>query len=216
MFIEYKPKSLADQVYERLEESILNGEYKPGDIITEKQLSAELGVSRTPIREALTRLEHGNLVTDTSSGTVVRGINEEDVKDLYDVKKKIEVLAVRRAAKIITDKNLEELREIIDQQRYYAEKGDGDKVRNLDTDFHDIIYSSCGSITFEGILSSVHHKLKKYRSNSLKSKSRLKASVVEHEEIYEALKARNSKAAELSMANHLENSYKGIIASEDK
>lgn len=215
MKIEYKPKSLADQVYERLEESILNGEYNPGDVLTEKRLSAELGVSRTPIREALSKLAYDSLVVDTPSGSEVRGINEDDVKDLYEVKKKLEVLAIKKAAKNMSSEDLDAIKDIIDQQEYYAGKGDVEKVRNLDTDFHDILYSGCGSVTFEKILSGVHHKLKKYRRNSLKSKKRIKASVEEHIAIYEALKEGDAKAAEKAVALHLDNSYKSVIASED-
>ncbi|MBP3815742.1 MAG: GntR family transcriptional regulator [Firmicutes bacterium] len=215
MLIEYRPKSLADQVYERLEESILNGEYSPGDILTEKQLSVELGVSRTPIREALSRLEYDSLVKETSQGTEVRGINEDDVKDLYDVKKNLETLAVKKAVENMTEEDIKALRDVVDQQIYFAGKGDTEKVRNLDTEFHDIIYGRCGSVTFEKILSGVHHKLKKYRRNSLKSKKRIKASVIEHEEILKAIEERNAKEAQRLMTKHLENAYKSVIASED-
>ena len=212
MIIEYKPLSLADQVYERLEESILNGEYKPGDVLTEKQLSAELGVSRTPIREALSRLAYDNLVKDTSTGTVVRGVSEDDVRDLYDVKKKLEVIAVKKAAKNMTDEQLKDLKDVLDQQIYYAGKGDSEKVRNLDTEFHDTIYSSCGSLVFENILTGVHHKLKKFRRNSLKSKNRMNESVKEHEEIFNALINRDAKEAEKAMTKHLDNAYKNIVS----
>ena len=215
MLIEYRPKSLADQVYERLEESILHGEYSPGDILTEKQLSVELGVSRTPIREALSRLEYDSLVKETSQGTEVRGINEDDVKDLYDVKKNLETLAVKKAVENMTEEDIKALRDVVDQQIYFAGKGDTEKVRNLDTEFHDIIYGRCGSVTFEKILSGVHHKLKKYRRNSLKSKKRIKASVIEHEEILKAIEERNAKEAQRLMTKHLENAYKSVIASED-
>ncbi len=216
MIIEYKPKSLADQVYERLEEHILNGDYKQGELITEKQLVAELGVSRTPIREALSRLEYDNLVKETSLGTEVRGINEEDVRDLYEVKKKLEVIATKRAVKNMSDEDIERMKEILEQQIYFAGKGDAEKVRNLDTDFHDLIYSSCGSITFNQILSGVHHKLKKYRRNSLKSKKRIKESCTEHEAIYKAFFERNAKDAEKAMAKHLENSCRSVLAADDK
>ena len=213
MIIEYKPKSLADQVYERLEEHILNGDYQPGDILTEKQLSADLGVSRTPIREALSRLEYDNLVVETSVGTEVRGINEDDVRDLYEVKKKLEVSAAKKAAKLMSAESLEKMKDIIDQQMYFAGKGDSDKVRNLDTDFHDLIYANCGSMTFNQILSGVHHKLKKYRSNSLKSKTRIKESVKEHEAIYKAMLERNIKEVERLMSAHLDNACKSVISS---
>ena len=214
MKIEYKPKSLADQVYERLEENILNGVYAKGEIITEKQLAAELGVSRTPIREALSRLEFDRLVKDTPMGSEVRGITSEDVKDLYDVKKRLEGEAAKRAAKNRSEEELARLKEVLEQQIFYAGRGDAEKVRNLDTEFHDIIYSACGSVTFETVLSGVHHKLKKYRRNSLKGKKRIKESVVEHEAIYEAIEKGNGKDAERLMIKHIDNAYKSVIASD--
>ena len=109
--------------------------------------------------------------------------------------------------------SLETMKDIIDQQMYFAGKGDSDKVRNLDTDFHDLIYANCGSMTFNQILSGVHHKLKKYRSNSLKSKTRIKESVKEHEAIYKAMLERNIKEVERLMSAHLDNACKSVISS---
>ena len=81
--IEYKSVSLSNQVFEKIEYDILSGKYKIGEIISEKRLSSELGVSRTPIREALGRLSEEGLVGDSPSGTVVLGITDEDVDDFY-------------------------------------------------------------------------------------------------------------------------------------
>ena len=87
--IEYKSVSLANQVFERIEYNILSGEYAIGEIISEKRLAAELGVSRTPIREALSRLLEERLVADSPNGTVVLGITDKDVDDAYEVKRRI-------------------------------------------------------------------------------------------------------------------------------
>lgn len=214
MMIEYKPKSLADQVYERLEESILSGAYEKGRIITEKQLAAELGVSRTPIREALSRLAFDRLVKETSMGSEVRGVTIDDVKDLYGIKYSLEGEVAKRAAKNISEEELKALKDVLDQQVFYAEKGDTEKVRNLDTEFHDIIYKASGSITYETILSGVHHKLKKYRRNSLKGKNRIKESVEEHQAIYKAIEEGKEKAAEKLMVTHIGNAFKSVEKSE--
>ena len=210
MIIEYKPKSLADQVYERLEDNILSGEYAPGEILSEKRLSAELGVSRTPIREALSRLEYDNLVKETTNGTEVRGISDSDVEDMFEIKKRLEVVAAKRAAKNMSEEKLAALKDVVDQQEYYAKKGDAIKVRDLDTEFHDIIFSGCGSLTYKSILTSVHHKLMKYRKRSLENEGRILASVAEHVAIYEAIKNRNSKEVEKLVLNHIDNVYKNV------
>ena len=185
--IEYKNVSLANQVYERLEYNILSGAYAPGEIISETRLSEELGVSRTPIREALAKLEHERLIKDTPQGTAVIGVTESDVKDLFEVKRRIEVIATRRAADTMSEDGLKALKDNIDQQEFFAQKGDAVKVRDLDTEFHDIIYRECGSVTFETILSPIHHKMMKYRRISLEKSHRIMASVEEHRAIYEAL-----------------------------
>ena len=91
--LDYKTVSLANQVYARIESNILNGVYAKGEIISESKLSEELGVSRTPIREALTKLESDLLIGDSPAGTIVLGITENDVKDMFIVKRKLEVIA---------------------------------------------------------------------------------------------------------------------------
>ena len=142
--IDYKSVSLANQVYERIEKNILNGVYAKGEIISESKLSEELGVSRTPIREALAKLE-----SDSPAGTIVLGITENDVKDMFVVKRKLEVIATTMAAKHISEDGIAKLKDILEQQEFYASKDNADKVRDLDTEFHDIIYDECGSPTFK-------------------------------------------------------------------
>ena len=134
--IEYKSVSLANQVFERIEYNILSGEYAIGEIISEKRLAAELGVSRTPIREALSRLLEERLVADSPNGTVVLGITDKDVDDAYEVKRRIEVLATRWASQLIDGEGIRRLSDIIDQQEFYAQKNDTDKLRDLAPHFH--------------------------------------------------------------------------------
>ena len=128
--IEYKSVSLANQVYDTLEYNILSGKYAYGEIISETRLSEELGVSRTPIREAMSRLAHEKLIKDSPNGTVVVGVTENDVRDLFEVKRRIEVIATRRAAENISEEGLQQLKENIDQQEFFAQKDDAVKVRD--------------------------------------------------------------------------------------
>ena len=90
--IDYKIVSLANQVFERIEANILNGVYTQGEIISETRLAADLGVSRTPVREALARLEAERLISDSPAGAVVLGITEQDVDDMFAVKKSLEAM----------------------------------------------------------------------------------------------------------------------------
>lgn len=209
--IEYKTVSLADQVYERLEANILNGTYKIGEILSESKLSEELGVSRTPIREAVARLSYENLIKETPSGSLVLGISLKDVDDLFEVKMRIELLCTRWAAENISDEGIKALEAIIAQQEYFAKMGDAKMVRNLDTEFHDMIYQECGSRVMESILSSIHHKLMKYRQASLEIENRIMDSVDEHRKICQALKEHDQDRVDSLMMVHIEHAYNSII-----
>ncbi|MGN0659172.1 MAG: GntR family transcriptional regulator [Emergencia sp.] len=209
--IEYKTVSLADQVYDRLEYNILSGAYAAGEVISETRLSEELGVSRTPIREAMSRLAHEKLIKESPSGTIVIGVSEKDVKDLFEVKRRIEVMATRRAAENISPEGLAALKDNVDQQEFYARKGDAVKVRDLDTEFHDIIYRECGSLTFETILSPIHHKMMKFRRISLEKSHRIMASVAEHKGIYDAIAAGDGDKVETIILVHIDHAYNSIM-----
>ncbi|MGF6376661.1 DNA-binding GntR family transcriptional regulator [Clostridiales Family XIII bacterium PM5-7] len=209
--IGYKSVSLANQVYDTLEKSILNGTYARGEVISEKRLSEELGVSRTPVREAMTRLAHERLIKDSPNGTVVIGISKKDLQDLFEVKTRIELVATGRAVDNISPEGLTELKEIIEKQEFYAQKGDAIKVRDLDTEFHDAIYKECGSTILEGILSPIHHKLMRYRKASLELEHRIMDSVAEHKAIYDAIVEKDHEEVKELMLVHIEHSYHGAM-----
>lgn len=208
--IEYKSVSLANQVFETLERNILNGTYAIGEIISEKRLSEELGVSRTPIREALSRLAEEDLVSDSPAGTVVLGITDKDVDDAFEVKRRIEIMATRWAAKAMDEEQLKKMKEIIEQQEFFAQKDDDEKVRDLDTEFHDLIYDACGSPVMRGILSPLHHKMHKFRRASLAREHRIIDSVKEHEDIYNAIVEGNLDKVEMLMLLHIDHAYQGM------
>ena len=120
--IDHKNISLADQVYEVLETDILSGKYKKGEVLTELKLSEELGVSRTPIREALHRLSAEHIIEDTSKGSVVLGISPEDLHDIFKIRLALEAMAAVECTKNITEEELKELLETVELQEFYIEK----------------------------------------------------------------------------------------------
>ena len=213
--LDYKTVSLANQVYTRIESNILNGVYAKGEIISESKLSEELGVSRTPIREALAKLESDLLIGDSPAGTIVLGITENDVKDMFIVKRKLEVIATTMTAKNISEAGITKLKDILEQQEFYASKDNADKVRDLDTEFHDIIYAECGSPIFRAILSPIHHKLMKYRQASLCHEGRILHSVEEHRDIFEAIRERDAAKVEGLMLTHVEHAYESIMQGDE-
>lgn len=214
--IEYKSVSLANQVYEELENRILNGTYAPGQIITEKCLAEELKVSRTPIREALGRLAQERLIKDSPAGNVVIGVSKEDAADLFEVKRRVETLIVRKAVENITEEELEELSLILDKQEFYAMKEDARIVRDLDTDFHDLIYRASRSIMLETVLTGVHHKLLKFRKLSLEHSDRIKESVGEHRDLLDAIKSGDADLAEKMMLRHVNNACRNTVGGDEQ
>ena len=206
----HKTVSLADQVFEHIERDILSGKYERGEIITEGKLSAELGVSRTPIREALRRLDQEHLIEESGKGSVVIGISEKDFEDIFLIRKQLECLAASMAAKNHTDEQLAELKETLELQEFYVTKADTEHVKYMDNKFHRILYKLTGSTVFYDTLVPLHRKIQKYRRASLQSKSRATESVLEHRKIYEAIARGDEELAYKTVLEHIENAYNHI------
>ncbi len=205
--IEHKTVSLADQVFEQLENDILSGKYSRGEILNESKLSVELGVSRTPIREALRRLEQEHLIEETPKGLEVVGINDNDLKDIFMIRAKLEGEAAAMAAKNHTAKQLDILREAVEFQEFYLDKNDPERIKKMDSRFHETIYKMCGSAVFYDVLLPLHKKILKYRRASVSNTSRAEASVAEHRKIYTAIEQGDAELAEKLVIEHLNNAY---------
>ena len=209
--IEHKTISLADQVFDHLENDILSGKYQRGEILTESKLSAELGVSRTPIREALRRLEQEHIIEESGKGSVVIGINEKDLEDIFMIRKSLECQVAALAAKNRTEEQLKQLREALEFQEFYLNKKDPDQIKLMDSRFHETLYKLSGSTAFYDTLVPLHKKIQKYRRASVTNSSRAEASVAEHRKIYEAIEAKNTALAAKYASEHVENAYKHIM-----
>ncbi len=202
-----KSVSLADQVFAQLEKDILTGKYSRGDLLTEMQVSEELGVSRTPVREALSRLEHEHLIESASKGMKVLGVSAQDAEDIYQIRKQIETLAASYCAQRITDDQLKELSDIVDYQELCVQKGNHEQVKVLDSEFHHKIYEYTGSIVLYDTLAPLHTKIQKFRQRSIEAQSRAKESNEEHRMILEALRSRDPERAKQAMLAHLTNAH---------
>ena len=209
--IEHKTISLADQVFDHLENDILSGKYQRGEILTESKLSAELGVSRTPIREALRRLEQEHIIEESGKGSVVIGINEKDLEDIFMIRKSLECQVAALAAKNRTEEQLKQLREALEFQEFYLNKKDPDQIKLMDSRFHETLYKLSGSTAFYDTMVPLHKKIQKYRRASVTNSSRAEASVAEHRKIYEAIEAKNTALAAKYASEHVENAYKHIM-----
>ena len=219
---EHRTISIADQIFDQLERDILTGKYKRGELLSEQRLAEDLGVSRTPVREAVRRLEQEDMLEDSGRGLVVVGIAKEDMPDMYEIRMRIEGLAAQRAADRITDEELSEMGDILDMQGFFIEKqsktdsDNSDKIKDLDSQFHELLYRCSGSKALCDILIPMHRKMTKFRKASVRKKSRASASLQEHVAIFEALKAHDGEQASALMMQHLMNARDSIMSIEEE
>ncbi|MBE6798082.1 MAG: GntR family transcriptional regulator [Ruminococcaceae bacterium] len=208
---QHKSISLADQIFERLESDILIGKYAYGTLLTETALSEELGVSRTPIREALRRLQQENLIKDTNKGMMVVGITDEDLKDIYNVRLKLEGMVIEKFIENMTEETLAALKEILDFQEFYGGKHDSYHVIFKDSEFHESIYKNCGSPILCETLLPLHKKVVKFRQASIEKTGRTEKSINEHKALYNAIKQRDIASAKRLVEEHILNARNSIM-----
>ena len=215
--MEHKSISIADQIFEQLERDILSGKYPRGELLSEQRLSSELGVSRTPVREAIRRLEQEKLLEDAPRGVIVVGISREDMMDMYEIRLQLEGPMARRAALNISDEQLHQMRDILDLQHFYCERqrsDSSDQIKNLDSRVQELLYAADGSRTFYDVLSRLHKKITKFRMASVSRRSRALESIAEHEAIYEALAAHDPDRAEAAALLHTRNALASMAEME--
>lgn len=212
--------SLSCRVFEQLEEGILNGSILPGESLIELKLSAELGVSRTPVREAIRMLEQKGLVRLVpNKGAVVLGVDSKDLLDVYTIRSYIEGLASRWAAENITEARRKELREIVDLQEFYHLKSYQDQISEMDSRFHETIFSYCDSRTLQHMLRDLHHMIQRYRRQSIAETGRTEKAIAEHRLILEAICRGDGDEAERLTVIHINNAKENLLkllAKEDK
>ena len=212
--LEHKTISLAEQVFERLGSDILTGVYQRGEVLTELKLVTDLGVSRTPVREALNRLEQEHIIESTPRGILILGVTEQDLEDIFAIRMRIEGLSSYNATKRITKEELAELRETLELQEFYVNKQDPDRIKTMDSKFHQLIYRFCGSSVLYDTLMPLHKKVQKYRKASVENNARAQQSAREHRAIFEAIEAGNAELAEKYTVEHITNAAKHILKKE--
>ena len=202
---EFKTASLADQVFEKLENDIIHGAYPRGEILTELKLVEQLGVSRTPIREALRRLEQERLIEDAGKGSRVIGISEDDVKDIMEIREKIEGLASYYATINMTEEGRKELAHIVDLQDFYFAKGDSEHLRQVDDEFHSLICRLSRRSVLIDTLIPLHRKTRRYRRIAMEDRNRSAKTMKEHRAMYEAIISGDANLAMELTNQHIAN-----------
>jgi DNA-binding GntR family transcriptional regulator len=196
--------SLSEKVYRSLRDGIAEGRYQTGDCLVEMKIAEELGVSRTPVREALKQLELEDLVVShPNRGVVVKGFSTEDLQDVSTIRHLLEGQAAYWAAERISDELLAELKEVVELMEFYTQKNDIEHLVRLDTRFHEIVYEASGSRTIRHILASLHHNIRKARQSSLNLPDRAACSLAEHIKIYHSIETHDAPAAKEYMESHV-------------
>lgn len=203
--------SLRGRVYQRLRDDILSGRLKENEELKEIAIGEELGVSRTPVREAFRQLELEGLINIIpNKGAFVTGITAKDVKDIYMIRSHLEGLCARLACEHISKEQLEEMEENIYLAQFHASKGHMDQMAELDNRFHEILYEACDSKMLENLLKDYHQYVMRIRRKTLSS-SRGSESNEEHRSIMEAIKAKDTAEAERLANLHITNAYENIM-----
>jgi DNA-binding GntR family transcriptional regulator len=208
---EFKTTSLADQVFEKLENDIIQGVYPKGEILTELKLVEQLGVSRTPIREALRRLEQERLIADAGKGSIVLGITEDDLLDIMNIRQRVESLAAYYATINMTDEGRAQMAHIVDLQEFYYNKGDMDHLRRVDDEFHDAICRLSKRNVITDTLVPLHRKTRRYRRIAMEDRERTAKTMKEHHAIYDAIVTGDAELARQLTAQHIENAKEHML-----
>lgn len=203
--------SLRGRVFNKIREDILAGNYKEKDELREAAISKELGVSRTPVREALRQLELEGLVNIIpNKGAYVNGITAKDIYDIYVIRSYLEGLCAKWACEHIEKDQIEELEEIIYLSEFHIQKEHWEQIFELDNRFHLSLYKSCGSKILEHILSDYHHYVERVRKNTLSSQERARKASEEHKAILEAVITKDEDRAERLANEHIFQSIENI------
>lgn len=207
---EYLP--LRDVVFNTLRQAILRGELKPGERLMEVQLANKLGVSRTPIREALRKLELEGLVNMVPrKGAEVADITEKSLRDVLEVRKALEELSVQLACEKITEEEIEELKRVAERFKDTLDDQDVTKIAEADVAFHDVIYTATDNQKLILLLNNLREQMYRYRVEYLKKEEAYPQLIAEHEELIDNISKRNKEEATRIMCEHIDNQVATVI-----
>ncbi len=206
----YKP--LREVVCETLRTAIIGGVLSPGQRLMEIQLAGELGVSRTPVREAIRKLEQEGFVEMIPRrGTYVANISIKDVIDVYEIRTALDVLAAGLAAERITDAQLALLRQHLARISKAVENEEMDKIGDYDWEFHEVLYNASGNDRLVGIINNLREQLIRLRVTSMNYPGRIKDTIVEHEQLLESIASRNPELAKQRAYEHMRNAESTLL-----
>jgi len=212
-----KRKSLREEVYDSLKKSILHGKLKAGQRLIEETLAHQIGISRTPVREAFHKLERDDLVTRLpKGGFAVREFTKEDVEEIFGIRSALESYAAYLATFHIPPERISILEKKIEESERALENGDDEKVVQLHTEFHDLLYKSCKSKKLTDMINNFRDYFYRYRSALLHTKEGFTYSLEGHRQMLEAMRNKNARLVERLVRKHLERGKEIVIREIDE
>ncbi len=209
-----RPRSLRDQVYDRLREAILSGELAAGAPVIEADIAATLGASRTPVREALRRLEtEGMLEPRGARGSLVRELKRDEVECIFEIREALETLAARRATRRMKPSDCAELERLLDRMKNHVE--DTREMERLETKFHDRILAHADGQRLKRMLGDLRADILPWRFVALATPARRHATIDEHAAMLSAMRSKDEAAVVRATARHIRNARLSVLAQGD-
>lgn len=206
---EYLP--LRDVVFQTLRQAILRGELQPGERLMEIKLADKLGVSRTPVREAIRKLElEGLVLMIPRRGAEVAEITEKSLRDVLEVRGALEDLAMELACDRITADDIDKMKKAAKDFALSLESGDVTEIAEADVKFHDVIYFATDNQKLIQLLYNLREQMYRYRVEYLKREEAHEVLLKEHEHIIECIENRDKQAAKEAIGEHIDNQMKTV------
>lgn len=211
----YKP--LRELVCENLRDAINKGVLSPGERLMEIQIAEEMGVSRTPVREAIRKLElEGFVVMIPRRGTYVANISIKDINEVYEIRTALDILAGGLAAERINDEEIEEMRQLLVLTEKYIEEKNLNEIIEIDSKFHDVLYTASRNERLVNIINNLREQITSIRGQSMNYPGRLADTLNEHREIVESIATRDIDRAQEAVRVHLENAEQTLLQAIDE
>ena len=203
---------LRDVVFNTLRQAILTGELKPGERLMEIHLANRLGVSRTPIREAIRKLELEGLVTMIPRrGAEVAQITEKSMSDVLEVRRAMDALCAELACERISDEEIKDLKAACDNFERAVRSKDAKKIAQADVELHDIIVKATGNSRLVQLINNLSEQMYRYRYEYIKDASQHSRLIEEHRIIYESIVRKDKVTASQAAKMHIDNQEKAIM-----
>lgn len=205
-------RPLGEMVYESLRNAIVSQVLVPGERLMETELAEEMGVSRTPVREAIRKLElEGYVVMIPRKGAYVSGLSIKDINEVFEIRSTLEALAAGLAAVRATQEEIEEMERSLVMEAHLWETSDLLKTIELDTRFHEMLYQVARNSRLTAMITELREQVQRFRTTTLAVPGRMKFALDEHRRIVEAIAERNVKMAQKAALEHIESAEGALL-----